>query len=260
MFLVMELVEGKDLADALRERGGRGLPVQEAVGYALQASEALQYVHEQQIVHRDVKPANLIVGEAGVVLVDFGIARELESEDAPTVGIGTPRFMAPEVYSSGDLLAPATSSAWRRRCGRCSAERPRPHGRLGLALGVDRGCQPAARADPGGGAGGGTGAAHHLRRGLRRGAGVLPWGPRWGSHWSFSVARPQAPRPLLEGIVRTAAGVFDAASASLALADHASGELVYQAAWGAGSSRDRRRPPRARRGHRRRGPLDAARL
>ena len=61
-------------------------------------------MHEQQIVHRDVKPQNLIDSSHGVVLVDFGVARELEEEDAGgTVGIGTPRFMAPEVFAGGTV-------------------------------------------------------------------------------------------------------------------------------------------------------------
>ena len=67
-----------------------------------QACEALQYVHEQQIVHRDVKPQNLILGEEGIMLVDFGDrARAGRARTTGTVGIGTPRFMAPEVFAGG---------------------------------------------------------------------------------------------------------------------------------------------------------------
>ena len=61
-YLVMELVEGTDLGAMLKERGNPGLPLSEVIEYARQACEALQYVHEQQIVHRDVKPQNLILG------------------------------------------------------------------------------------------------------------------------------------------------------------------------------------------------------
>ncbi len=103
MYLVMELVEGIDLGELLKREGKPGLALAEAIEYTRQACEALQYVHEQQIVHRDVKPQNMILGEEGVVLVDFGIARELDEEDAGTVGIGTPRFMAPEVFAGGSV-------------------------------------------------------------------------------------------------------------------------------------------------------------
>ena len=100
-YVVMDLVEGVDLGDLLKREGQPGLPLGDAIEYARQACEALQYVHEQQIVHRDVKPQNMILGEDGIVLVDFGVARELGEEDDGTIGVGTPRFMAPEVFAGG---------------------------------------------------------------------------------------------------------------------------------------------------------------
>src|SRR3954447_22598895 len=110
VYLVMEMVEGKDLGVALKERGSPGLPVDEAIEYTRQACEALEYVHDQQIVHRDVKPANLInaANKDGIVLVDFGVALQIGEEeqvDAGTVGIGTPRYMAPEVFAGGTVSA-----------------------------------------------------------------------------------------------------------------------------------------------------------
>ena len=233
-YLVMELVEGSDLGRVLRERGDPGLPVEEAVEYGRQACEALQYVHEQQIVHRDIKPANLILGESGVVLVDFGIAREVAPDGGGTVGIGTPHFIAPEVFSGG-AVSPRTdvyglaATLWNLITGR-----PPPEGRLRAISETHSGVSP------------------ELEQTLRAGLEVVPelripsaaafaealgspLGPSEGRPLVLSVARPRAPRSLLEGIVRTAAGVFDAASASLALADSTTGELVYQAAWGAGA-------------------------
>src|SRR3954454_5015584 len=110
VYLVMEMIKGDDLGVLLKERGNPGLPIDDAIEYTRQACEALQYVHDQQIVHRDVKPANLIDAKDkdGVVLVDFGVARQMGEEeqvDAGTVGIGTPRYMAPEVFAGGTVSA-----------------------------------------------------------------------------------------------------------------------------------------------------------
>ena len=104
-FIVMELIQGSDLGKLLEEHGHPGLPVPEVIEYARQTCEALQYVHEQQIVHRDVKPQNLICGDRGITLVDFGVATQLDATDAGTVGIGTPRFMAPEGFAGGVVSA-----------------------------------------------------------------------------------------------------------------------------------------------------------
>src|SRR5580658_875715 len=77
-FLVMEYLEGKDLARLVRERGP--LPVADAVGYVLQACEALAEAHAIGIVHRDLKPANLFAttradGSVLVKVLDFGISK-----------------------------------------------------------------------------------------------------------------------------------------------------------------------------------------
>src|ERR1700758_5767845 len=96
-YLVMDLVRGIDLGVLLKQRGQPGLPVDQSIEYVRQTCEALSYVHDQQIVHRDVKPQNLILSENGNVLVGFGIARPLEEdEEEGTAGIAAPRFMAPE--------------------------------------------------------------------------------------------------------------------------------------------------------------------
>lgn len=106
MFLVMERLYGEDLQSALRRRGA--LPVDEAVGYVVQACEAVGRAHAAGVIHRDLKPANLFLSkeEGGVVIkvLDFGLAKlaerprlddELSLTTSATI-IGSPRYMSPE--------------------------------------------------------------------------------------------------------------------------------------------------------------------
>ena len=99
VFIVMELVAGGTLA----ERLGRGrVPVAEALAIVDQLLAALEAAHAHKIVHRDVKPSNIMLGDDGrVVLMDFGLARVDDSEAAThTTSVkGTPAYMAPEVVS-----------------------------------------------------------------------------------------------------------------------------------------------------------------
>jgi WD40 repeat protein len=89
-FLAMELVPGTDLNRLVRRRGP--LPVAEAVGYALQAARGLGHAHDQGMVHRDVKPANLLLTPDGTVKVsDLGLARVRDSIRPPEADGGTDR-------------------------------------------------------------------------------------------------------------------------------------------------------------------------
>jgi serine/threonine-protein kinase len=98
-YLVLEYVEGTLLRDILHERAP--LPVDEAVGIAIQLAGALEYCHAQGVVHRDLKPENVLVEPDGSLkLVDFGIAllrgaRRLTFRRLSS-GVGTPDYMAPE--------------------------------------------------------------------------------------------------------------------------------------------------------------------
>ena len=102
-FLVMEYVEGKNLDQRLKEAGGR-VPWGEAVGYAVQAAAGLHHAHEKGLVHRDVKPANLLVGRDGVVkILDMGLARFFQDDSDrltkqldPGGVMGTADYVAPE--------------------------------------------------------------------------------------------------------------------------------------------------------------------
>jgi serine/threonine protein kinase len=104
-FLVMEFVNGRDLASRVQEHGP--MPLAEAVDCILQSARGLAYAHGQGIVHRDVKPANLLRDESGVVKVaDLGLARlsDTVSQTQDKTGsltqagsvVGTVDFMAPE--------------------------------------------------------------------------------------------------------------------------------------------------------------------
>ncbi|PID38380.1 MAG: hypothetical protein CSA65_04965 [Proteobacteria bacterium] len=96
LFMVMEFVEGIDLYDLL-ERAER-IPHEVAAIMALQVARALDYAHFRGVIHRDVKPANIIISRLGEVkLTDFGIARTEHSDLTEAgIGLGTPAYMSPE--------------------------------------------------------------------------------------------------------------------------------------------------------------------
>src|SRR5271165_4202924 len=101
-FLVMELLEGETV-DQRWERQGRRLPIEEALSVADQLLDVLAAAHAKNIVHRDVKPDNLLITKTGVLKVlDFGIAKVFERTEARRTStragmvMGTPAFMAPE--------------------------------------------------------------------------------------------------------------------------------------------------------------------
>ncbi len=107
LYYVSELVDGEDLARRLRR--GPVAPWQ-ACAIAGQLCRALANAHQQRIVHRDVKPANILLSHRGRVKVgDFGVARLAEgsSDAAAATIVGTPRYMAPE-QARGLATTPAT--------------------------------------------------------------------------------------------------------------------------------------------------------
>ena len=119
LFLVMELLAGETLAERLR-RGP--LPPSEAAMVVAEAADALATAHRDGIVHRDVKPSNLMLGDAGTKVMDFGIATGGgESLTATGAVIGTAAYLAPErlrgeaaqpeadVYALGAVLFEAVS-------------------------------------------------------------------------------------------------------------------------------------------------------
>jgi len=106
-FFPMELVLGRSLADLVAEHGR--FPVAEAVRVLVEAAAALEAAHARGVVHRDVKPSNLLVDRDGRVrLTDFGLARALDHSRLTASGrtLGTPAYMAPE-QAAGAQAGPA---------------------------------------------------------------------------------------------------------------------------------------------------------
>jgi len=95
-YMAMELLEGQDLRTRIKQGD---IPPMEAVEIALQVADGLGFAHEFGVVHRDIKPGNIMLLERGAVkIMDFGIARMRFSEHKTSTGmvLGTPRYMSPE--------------------------------------------------------------------------------------------------------------------------------------------------------------------
>ena len=109
LFLVMELVEGQDFGQLVEQHGP--LPIAEACDVIRQAAQGLEYVHQQGRVHRDVKPSNLMLSDAGQVkILDLGLAllsqREVGEMTRSGLALGTPQYMAPEQAIDSHLVDP----------------------------------------------------------------------------------------------------------------------------------------------------------
>jgi formylglycine-generating enzyme required for sulfatase activity len=109
-WFAMELVRGEDLGERLARTGPP--PIEEATRWVRDAALALDHAHEHGIVHRDVKPANLMLREDGrLAITDFGLAKTLGSGALTTTGllVGTPYYMSPEIAAGRmDEIGPWT--------------------------------------------------------------------------------------------------------------------------------------------------------
>lgn len=108
-YIVFEYVEGQTIEDIIKKRGK--LPSQEAVALCCQILDALQYAHEHGLIHRDIKPQNVIVNEHGIAkLTDFGIAREVSASTLTFDGknvIGSVHYISPE-QARGERVSEAS--------------------------------------------------------------------------------------------------------------------------------------------------------
>jgi serine/threonine-protein kinase len=109
--MAIELLKGQDLAEYCEE--GKRLPVKRVLSIVSSVAEALEYAHKQGVVHRDIKPDNILLLENDEVKVaDFGIARVMSASTTETgMILGTPNYMSPEqvagekVDGSSDLFS-----------------------------------------------------------------------------------------------------------------------------------------------------------
>ncbi len=149
LFYVTPFVEGESLRTRLARE--RQLPVDEAVRMAVGVASALQYAHRQGVIHRDLKPDNILLQEGQPLLADFGIALAVSNAGGHRVtqtglSLGTPQYMSPEqatadqyvdgrsdIYSLGAVLyemltgdPPHTGSTAQAIIARVVTERPRP--------------------------------------------------------------------------------------------------------------------------------------
>lgn len=103
-FIVMEYVQGETLENIIARDGA--LDLRRALDFTCQICNGVDYAHTQGVIHRDLRPANMLVSEAGLVKVaDFGTSRFLELAAKGTTVIGSPPYMAPEQFQGKAVFA-----------------------------------------------------------------------------------------------------------------------------------------------------------
>ena len=118
LFYVMPFVKGESLRDLLKRE--RQLPVEDAVRYAREVADALAYAHDEGIIHRDVKPENILLEAGHAVLVDFGIAQAVATSNETRLtqtglSLGSAAYMSPE-QAAGERNLDARSDQYALAC------------------------------------------------------------------------------------------------------------------------------------------------
>jgi serine/threonine-protein kinase len=121
LYFVMPFIEGESLRDLLRREGA--LTLDECTRVVRQVADALDYAHTRGVVHRDLKPDNVLLVEGQALLADFGVARALEGHDGSggdpltsvSMRLGTPAYMSPE-QAAGDLSIDRRSDIYGLGC------------------------------------------------------------------------------------------------------------------------------------------------
>ncbi|MEU5990663.1 protein kinase [Spirillospora sp. NPDC047418] len=112
VYIVSEFVDGPSLQESVRETGPRGGAALERL--AVNTVTALAAIHRAEVVHRDFKPGNVLLGPDGPVVIDFGIARALDLNQSiiTSQAVGTPGYMAPEQIAEDETGPAADMFAW----------------------------------------------------------------------------------------------------------------------------------------------------
>jgi len=115
LFFVMPIMEGRSLRERLERE--RQLPLDEALAITREVASALDYAHRHQVVHRDVKPENILLHEGAALVADFGIGKALSAESMTQTGmlVGTPTYMSPE-QASGESQIDGRSDLYSLGC------------------------------------------------------------------------------------------------------------------------------------------------
>src|SRR5437764_21623 len=130
MWYSMKLLEGKSLDTLLKAQ--EHFAFEDAIAVLEQVADALDYAHQHGVIHRDIKPGNIVLDDRGrVTVTDFGIAKELQEGSLSASGalLGTPYYMAPEQYIGGEISGAADQYSLGVVAYQCFGRRGPPHRR-----------------------------------------------------------------------------------------------------------------------------------